>query len=228
MPRARGQRPQRTAHRAAARTSDAALRDPQQAVALGADRGAPISAHQKGGQGVAVPPAIDSQGTGGVPREAAPGTVSPSPTPSEQVGRKDTPEVRARILEALRVGATYRAACEYAGVSDDSLARWRAADAGFAEALKSACAQAYMRNLGIIQKAATKMWQAAAWWLERKFPEEWARRDRFEHTGPGGGPIPVQHDLSKLPADKLLALREILTTLEGPPVLTGGEGVRRN
>ena len=57
-------------------------------------------------------------------------------------------------------------------------------------------------------------------------PEKY--RDRMEHTGQGGGPIPVQHDLSKLPADKLLALREILTALVGSPVLTGGAGVRRN
>lgn len=32
-------------------------------------------------------------------------------------------------------------------------------------------------------------WQAAAWRLERKFPDRWGRRERVEHSGPGGKPI---------------------------------------
>lgn len=32
-------------------------------------------------------------------------------------------------------------------------------------------------------------WQAAAWWLERTHPDHFARMERRELSGPGGGPI---------------------------------------
>jgi hypothetical protein len=37
---------------------------------------------------------------------------------------KWTPEHTQKVCEALRAGNTRRAACIYAGVSEDSLARW--------------------------------------------------------------------------------------------------------
>ena len=29
--------------------------------------------------------------------------------------------------------------------------------------------------VGVIRRAAPTTWQAAAWWLERKFPEAWGK-----------------------------------------------------
>jgi transposase-like protein len=49
----------------------------------------------------------------------------------------------------------------------------------FYEAVTQAEAKAVLRNIKIIQKAAETNWQAAAWWLERKFPEEFGRKDRI-------------------------------------------------
>lgn len=247
MPRARGQRPQRTVRRAAARTpviqnSEQAVQETGQNVredrtSGGADRGAPIrpisksppqeSEATRATQGPAA--TVPAGGSGGEQREAGPGPVSP-PAAGQRIGSagrppKDTPEARARFIEGLRAGAYRKEACLYAGFSEDSLARYLHADADFKDQVEKAEANAYMRNLAIIQKAGEKNWQAAAWFLERKFPGEWTRR--YEMAGPGGGPIPVQHDLSKLPADKLLALREILALAENPGMI-GGEGARRN
>ena len=50
----------------------------------------------------------------------------------------------------------------------------------FFDAVKKAEAEAIARNVTLIQKAAQDgSWQAAAWWLERKYPEEWGRKDRL-------------------------------------------------
>ncbi len=49
----------------------------------------------------------------------------------------------------------------------------------FLEAIEKAEAQAKVRNVTIIQAAAKDNWQAAAYWLERRYPEEWGRRGRF-------------------------------------------------
>jgi len=45
-----------------------------------------------------------------------------------------------------------------------------------------------------IQKAGQEgVWQASAWFLERSFPERWAKRDtaRVELVGEGGGPVRI-------------------------------------
>ena len=36
------------------------------------------------------------------------------------------------------------------------------------------------RNIGLIQKAAEKTWQASAWWLERRYNEEYGKRERID------------------------------------------------
>lgn len=36
-----------------------------------------------------------------------------------------------------------------------------------------------MASVGVIRHAARDTWQAAAWWLERRYPDEWGRKDRI-------------------------------------------------
>src|SRR5262245_17193537 len=38
-------------------------------------------------------------------------------------------------------------------------------------------------NIGIIQKTAEKNWFAAAWWLERKFKDEFSALQQVDHQG---------------------------------------------
>jgi len=53
-----------------------------------------------------------------------------------------------------------------------------------------------------ISAAAPKNWNAAAWLLERKFPEEFGRH-RLEITGENGAQIQVGVDVDAEIADKL-------------------------
>ena len=98
-------------------------------------------------------------------------------------------ETITHITQALRAGNTRRASCSYAGISEDTFANWLRDRSEFAESIKKAEADAEVRNVAIIQRAADTTWQAAAWWLERKHKAEWS--SRVEQTGADGSPVKV-------------------------------------
>lgn len=102
---------------------------------------------------------------------------------------KRTPEREARLMEALRAGNTRRASCAYAGIDQDTLANWMRKFSDFSDAIEKAEADAEIRNVAIIQKAASESWQAAGWWLERRRPADY--RQRQELTGADGGPLKI-------------------------------------
>lgn len=109
---------------------------------------------------------------------------------------KYTPQTVKKITDALRMGATYELACGYAGISFETFSQWREKKPEFLEAVKEAEGAAAVGWLAKIEKAANDgEWQAAAWKLERRYPEMYGRKvndNRNTHSGPGGGPIPVQ------------------------------------
>jgi hypothetical protein len=97
---------------------------------------------------------------------------------------KLTPELQKRFYELLAVGNYNETACRMLGIDSATFYRWRArglgANArepyrGFCEAIEKATAEAEARNVVIIQKAAKTSWFAAAWFLERKFAQRWAK-----------------------------------------------------
>src|SRR3990167_9201789 len=49
----------------------------------------------------------------------------------------------------------------------------------FYQAAMEAEASAHVQAVDVIKSAMTKSWQAAAWWLERKFPEFWSRKENY-------------------------------------------------
>lgn len=97
---------------------------------------------------------------------------------------KLTRTVQARIVEALEGGNTRRAAAAAAGVDASTMRRWmkRGEDGdtdfrAFCAAVKKAESVCQKRCLDLINSAAAAgKWQAAAWVLERRWPESWARR----------------------------------------------------
>ena len=95
---------------------------------------------------------------------------------------KHTPETELAILNALRVGNTRTDSALAAGISYELLRQW-CGSLEFLAAVQRAEAEARLRMVGIIAKAAVNTWQAAAWFLERREPEHWGRRDRLDvHT----------------------------------------------
>ena len=130
---------------------------------------------------------------------------------------KYTPETVARIAEALEQGATYEAAAAHAGVHYDTLNEWRAEFPAFSVALKKAEAEAELHWLGQIEAAAADgAWQAAAWRLERRYPERWGRRDRVDVA------MTVRREAERLAAQLGLDAAELIA--EAERIVAGGGG----
>jgi transposase len=101
-----------------------------------------------------------------------------------------TPRVQEIIVDAITSGGTDRTAIAAAGISRRAyyywLVRGRAGEepySSFAEAVLHADAVAQGRCLRIIDQAGPKDWRAAAWWLERRHPDEWGRHPRVDVAG---------------------------------------------
>src|SRR3954447_15194950 len=96
----------------------------------------------------------------------------------QKTGRpsKRTPATRGRILELVREGLSLKAAALGARVSYSTLMAWQAQEPGFASELEWAENDAICEQVGLIKRAARKgSWQAAAWLLERRHPDQFAR-----------------------------------------------------
>ena len=96
--------------------------------------------------------------------------------------------VREAVVRDLTAGLPRAAAALRAGISASTFRRWMrkgrrrtaafAAYYTFAWAVRKAEQDAVARNVATIQKAAQTAWRAAAWWLERKYPDTWAGNRR--------------------------------------------------
>jgi hypothetical protein len=88
------------------------------------------------------------------------------------------PEKTAEISEHLRTGSNRTDACILCDISYETFTVWMQ-KTEFSEAIKKAEAECKNRNIKIIQKAAITTWQAAAWWLERKFQDDFALKQKI-------------------------------------------------
>ena len=121
---------------------------------------------------------------------------------------KLTPEVQARIIEAVTAGNYVETAAQYANIGLSTFYRWMAEGEGdkapkrqreFREAVLQARAQAEVRNVTLIQRAANDgSWQAASWFLERSFQNKWGRTGKVEVTGAGGDALKLEVSVDQL------------------------------
>jgi hypothetical protein len=144
-----------------------------------------------------------------------------------------TPRIRWEVIvERVRAGAYPETAATSTGIGKTTFYNWRIfgedrivdgkvvrARPGyreFREALTRAEAEAEMLHVAHITKAAPEDWKAAAWYLERRAPERWRRRDSLWHGGPGEGDAPLVLELDgkvDLGGDALDKLGDVLEVL---------------
>jgi len=91
---------------------------------------------------------------------------------------KYTPELVNELIKYIEAGNYQITACEAVGISKETFHQWLK-KSDFADSIKKAESKAIIRNLTIIQFAAKKNWQAAAWFLERKDYKNWGRKEQI-------------------------------------------------
>jgi hypothetical protein len=134
-----------------------------------------------------------------------------------------TPDLRERVERDLERGMTQPVVAQRAGVAPRTLAYWLASgkivrrpappppksesppELPLAQRLEQAEPGLVAAIIAAAQRGS---WQAAAWLLERSFPDRWARRDP-------GTPVPQQDRFSEV--DELAARRlDLMSTRRGP------------
>jgi len=137
--------------------------------------------------------------------------------------RKLNPEVHETIVEHVRSGSFVSVAAQQAGISPSTFRTWmergemeeariaegfdpnpdEAVFLAFKKDVDSARAEAEIESVKMVRMASRNgTWQAAAWYLERSFPQRWAR-NRIEEV--------TEEEAS---ADPDLALTKLLARLE--------------
>jgi hypothetical protein len=120
---------------------------------------------------------------------------------------KLTPELAKEICDAIKVGSWLEVAADSCGIDRVTLKRWQKRGhkalalskktgepvpdeekifASFVVAVKQANAECEIVDIKRVNRSAKKIWQAAAWRLERRYPERWRQRSSTEVSGPGG------------------------------------------
>lgn len=104
------------------------------------------------------------------------------------------------LCDALMAGNTIRNSCALAGITEATYYRYmqeagRAEEGSplseFCKSVKKALADAEHRNVLVIQTAAKTHWQASAWFLERRYPQEWGRNDKMRLASDEEAPLVV-------------------------------------
>lgn len=108
------------------------------------------------------------------------------------------PKYNKKIVESIcklvRSGVFNKDAAECNGISEETFYKWQRSELPngkpnpeyhpeFTVSLKKAEAERKKNFILAIALASTKSWQAAAWYLERVYNEQFARREIKDHKG---------------------------------------------
>ena len=105
---------------------------------------------------------------------------------------KYTEDKVLQITTLLKAGATIKMACKIAGISRQTFYNWMRKHRDFELKVNQAIVESEMMALNLILSHAERDWKAAAWFLERRFPDEWGKTTRIETETEGGSKIIVR------------------------------------
>lgn len=84
-----------------------------------------------------------------------------------------------RVIQALRLGNTRKASATAGSVTFPTFLAQIKRDPEFAAAVQAAEDEAERSALQTIRDAMPDTWQAAAWWLERRRPQQYGKQERL-------------------------------------------------
>lgn len=114
---------------------------------------------------------------------------------------------RRSILKALEQGNTRRASAAAGGINAATLGKWMQRHEEFATRVEVAEQRAVRNHLANINRAAAKgNWLPSAWFLERRYPQDFGRVDR--------GVMIIRQQQAKELADELRAEGYEITEME--------------
>jgi len=111
------------------------------------------------------------------------------------------------ICKYISEGLSQKDAAILSGIGESTFYQWKSDSKDhpsplsdvqkqdFIESLKKAESKNKRRHIKNIDFASKKSWQASAWWLERKYKDEFAVRS--EHTGGDGEKLQIVLDMPK-------------------------------
>ncbi|MEM2508966.1 MAG: transposase [Candidatus Thermoplasmatota archaeon] len=111
---------------------------------------------------------------------------------NKKMARKSklTAEVEEALLKMIEQGLTVKRACNALGISEKTFYSWiergktgKGKYAEFLDKVKKAEAKFIADAVEKIKEAGQKNWQALAWLLERKFPEEFGKKESLQVEG---------------------------------------------
>ena len=135
---------------------------------------------------------------------------------------KLSPQVREKIVSAVKAGAYATTACRAAGISESTFYRWLERGGRessgvfreFVEAVEQAEAEGEVHAVAVIRRAMGEDWRAALAYLERRHPARWRRHQATELTVLGEGSPPL--DLSRLSEEELALFQELSERATAP------------
>ena len=92
-------------------------------------------------------------------------------------------EIIEDVIKNISSGLNIQDSCQLAGIHKDTYYQWLKKKPDFADAIKNAELKCKKRALILIQKAGETDWRALGWFLERKFQNEFAIKQKVEHSG---------------------------------------------
>jgi DNA-binding XRE family transcriptional regulator len=119
-----------------------------------------------------------------------------------------SPELEAAVLAGIEAGLTQTDAAQAAGIHRITLYRWKTEDEDFADRLAMAESTAKQTLTAVIVAAAQarlpQSWNAAAWLLERRWPDQYGPKARMEIS------VDVRQEAERLAAEHGLSVDDVL------------------
>ncbi|MDD2496476.1 MAG: helix-turn-helix domain containing protein [Tissierellia bacterium] len=91
---------------------------------------------------------------------------------------KYSEELLNKICDLIKKGLSNKDAAICMGISESTFYQWQIEKPEFSESLKKAEMERKLFLITKIFDASNKSWQAAAWYLERTYPDEFGKQEK--------------------------------------------------